>query len=46
MGKQQIKYLNKAYKKSFNNLNKALFQSKTAGLNILVEHLKDLCLHL
>lgn len=42
MGKQQIKYLNKAYKKSFNNLNKALFQSKTAGLNILVEHLKYL----
>ena len=42
MRKQQIKQLNKAYKKSFNTLNKSLFQSKAAGLNIFIEHLKYL----
>jgi hypothetical protein len=42
MGKQQVKQLNKAYKKSFNTLNKSLFQSKSAGLNIFIEHLRYL----
>lgn len=42
MEKLQAKQLNKAYKKSFNTLNKAIFQSKTAGLNIFIEHLKYL----
>ncbi len=42
MGKQQVKQLNKAYKKSFNTLNKSFFQSKTVGLNIFVEHLRYL----
>lgn len=42
MGKQQIKQLNRAYKKSFNISKKSLLQSKTAGLNIFVEHLRYL----
>ena len=42
MGKQQVKQLNKAYKKSFNTLNKAILQSKSAGLGIFVEHLRYL----
>jgi hypothetical protein len=42
MGKQQVKQLNKAYKKSFNTLNKSFFQSRTAGLNMFVEHLRYL----
>ena len=42
MGKQQVKQLNKAYKKSFNTLNKSFFQSKTAGLNMFVEYLRYL----
>ena len=42
MEKQQIRQLNKAYKKSFNILNKSLFQSKAAGLNIFIEHLRYL----
>ena len=42
MGQQQIKQLNKAYKKSFNTLNKSFFQSKTAGLNMFVEYLRYL----
>ena len=42
MEKQQIKQLNKAYKKSFNTLNKSLLQSKSAGLSIFVEHLRYL----
>lgn len=42
MERQQIKQLNKAYKKSFNTLNKALLQSKSAGLSIFVEHLRYL----
>lgn len=42
MEKQQIKQLNKAYKQSFSTLNKSLFQVKSAGLNIFVEHLKYL----
>ncbi len=42
MEKQQIKQLNSAYKKSFNALNKSVFQSKTAGLNIFIEHLRYL----
>lgn len=42
MERQQIKQLNKAYKKSFNTLSKSFLQSKTAGLNIFVEHLKYL----
>lgn len=39
---KQIKQLDKAYKKSFNTLNRSLPQSKTAGLNIFVEHLRYL----
>ena len=42
MEKQQIKQLNKAYRKSFNTLNKSLLHSKTAGLNIFIEHLRYL----
>jgi hypothetical protein len=42
MEKQQIKQLNKAYKKSFNTLNKSLLRSKSAGLSIFVEHLRYL----
>jgi len=42
MGKQQVKQLNKAYKKSFNTLDKSFFQSKTAGLNLFVEYLRYL----
>ena len=42
MEKQQIKHLNSAYKRNFNALNKSLFESKSAGLNIFVEHLKYL----
>lgn len=42
MGKQQVKQLNKAYKKSFNTLNKSFFQSKTAGLSLFVEYLRYL----
>ena len=42
MRKQQVKQLNKAYKKSFNTLNKSFFQSKTAGLNMFVEYLRYL----
>lgn len=42
MEKQQIKQLNRAYKKSFNILSKSLLQSKTAGLNIFIEHLRYL----
>ncbi len=42
MEKQQIRQLNKAYKKSFNALNKSLIQSKTAGLDIFIEHLRYL----
>lgn len=42
MGKQQVKQLNKAYKKSFNTLNKSFFQSKTTGLDIFVEYLRYL----
>jgi hypothetical protein len=40
MEKQQTKRLGKAYKKSFNTLNKSLLQSKVTGLNIFVEHLR------
>ena len=40
MEKQQIKHLNNAYKQNFNTLNKSLFQSKSAGLSIFVEHLR------
>lgn len=42
MRKQQIKQLNKAYRRSFNTLNKALFQSKSAGLVIFIEYLRYL----
>ena len=42
MKKQQVKQLNKAYKRSFNTLNKSLFQSKSAGLVIFIEHLRYL----
>lgn len=42
MGKQQVKQLNKAYKKSFATLNKSFFQSKSAGLVLFVEHLRYL----
>lgn len=42
MGKQQVKQLNKAYKKSFNTLNKSFFQSKTAGLTMFIEYLRYL----
>ena len=42
MGTQQVKQLTKAYKKSFSTLNKSLFQSKTAGLNMFVEYLRYL----
>lgn len=42
MERQQIKQLNKAYKKSFNTLNKSLLQSKSTGLSIFVEHLRYL----
>ncbi len=42
MEKQQIRQLNKAYKRSFSALNKSLFQSKSAGLNIFIEHLRYL----
>ena len=42
MRQQQVKQLNRAYKKSFNILNKSLFQSKTAGLNIFIEYLRYL----
>jgi hypothetical protein len=42
MGKQQVKQLNKAYKKSFNTLNKSFFQSKTTGLIMFVEYLRYL----
>ena len=42
MGKQQIKQLKNAYKKSFNTLNKSFFQSKTVGLNMFVEYLRYL----
>lgn len=31
-----------AYKKSFKQLNKVLFQTKAAGINLFVEHLKFL----
>lgn len=39
---KQIKQLNKAYKKSFNTLNKSFFQSKTTGLDMFVEYLRYL----
>lgn len=42
MGKQQVKQLNKAYKKSFDTLNKSFFQSKTAGLYMFIEYLRYL----
>jgi hypothetical protein len=42
MGKQQVKQLNKAYKKSFNTLNKSFFQSTTTGLDMFVEYLRYL----
>jgi hypothetical protein len=42
MEKHQVKQLNKAYKRSFNTLNKSLFQSKSAGLAIFIEHLRYL----
>lgn len=42
MGKQQIKQLNKAYKKNFAALNKAFFQSKKTGLKMFVEYLRYL----
>ena len=42
MRKQQIKQLNKAYRRSFNTLNKSLCHSKSAGLDIFVEHLRYL----
>ena len=42
MGKQQVKQLNKAYKKSFNTLSKTFFRSKTTGLNMFVEYLRYL----
>lgn len=42
MGKQQVKQLNRAYKKSFATLNKSILQSKSAGLSIFVEHLRYL----
>ena len=42
MEKQRIKQLNRAYKQSFNTLNKSLFQTKSAGLNIFIEHLRYL----
>jgi hypothetical protein len=42
MGKQQVKQLNKAYKKSFDTLNKSFFQSKTVGLELFVEYLRYL----
>lgn len=41
MGKQ-VKQLNRAYKKSFNTLNKSFFQSKTTGLDMFVEYLRYL----
>lgn len=42
MGKQQIKQLNKAYKKSFTTLNKAFFKSKNTGLKMFIEYLRYL----
>ena len=42
MEKQQVKHLTRAYKKSFNTLNKSFFQSKTVGLNMFVEYLRYL----
>jgi hypothetical protein len=42
MEKQQTKQLDSAYKKSFKTLTKTLLQSKSAGLNIFVEHLRYL----
>lgn len=40
MEKQRIRRLNRAYKKSFKTLNKSLFQSKSTGLNVFIEHLR------
>jgi hypothetical protein len=42
MGKQQLKQLKRAYKRSFTTLNKSLFQSKAASLSIFIEHLRYL----
>lgn len=38
----QIKQLNKAYKKSFKQLNKSFFKDNKAGLTIFVEYLRYL----
>lgn len=40
MEKTQVKQLKKAYKRSFNALNKSFFKSKTTGLIIFIEYLK------